>query len=867
MKRILLFLLLFTVLKSQNLDSLLIVEKKEKNSSRKFELLRQIAQLYRNYDLDSSLFFFKRALAFAPTDSHYTDIVRNIGISFFYKNAFDSAHYYYETSLKKARKIGYQKGIFKGYNSLGVLFRRLGKLQEAIAYYRKALEIARTSKDLKSEARIYNNLGIIYLSTGELEKAREYYQKAINLYKQTNDEKYIANCYNNLGLVYAYLGNWKQSKHYYDKAAEIFLKLQMYPQAAKAYNNLALFYKEQGNLLRAIDYHYKALEIYDKTDDTEGKAVIYNNIANIYIQQEDYKNSEKFYNKALKLYEKSQNQEGIGEVYNNLGQLYFQKNKLEKALEFYKKALDIFRKSQNKKHIPVTLNNIADVYVAQSKIQQALPLYKEALRISGEINSVSSKATALKGIGKILLVKKQFAPAYTYLQQALNLSYETGDLELRENVLELLTDYYYNLQNYRKAFEVQNRLHKLKDSLKNKKYKELLVSRSLKLQYEKEKELQEARHLAELEKQKLLAKEQEEKQRIITLSISAILGLLIVFFVILFNRYRFIRKQNRIITLQKQELEQQKEELQTLNENLRSKNEEINQQAEELRVLNEMLSAQKAEIEQKNKDLMASIQYAYRLQKTLIEASDVFRKFLPPHFLFFAPRDILSGDFYWIYKTEEYAYIAVADCTGHGVPGALISILGMEFLNQIMQQYENPAPNEILNRLREKVIERFHGKNSPGQHRDGMDISIVRIKGKEVQFAAANNPLYILTYDKEHYPQELLASEFSENDNTCVLQINGDKMPVGYSENLIPFSLKTLRMREGDEIILLSDGFQDQFGGSRNKKLGRKNLKKILLKLYSLPMSEQRKFLQEFLKNWKGKNHQTDDITILGAQI
>ncbi len=868
--RLLFYFVIFVApffLRANNLDSLLQELRHPQKRGARYETLVQVAKLYRNYDLDSSVFFFKQALRIAFEPSEQINIIRNIGISFYYKNAFDSALFYYRQSLEKSEKENNKLGIFKAYNSLGVLYRRMGSLKEATEYYQKALKIAEELDDSELKARTYNNLGIVYINTGELKKAEKFYQKAIRIYQAADNKQKLANCYNNLGLVYAYQGDLKKAEEKYESAAQIFVELNMLPQAAKSYNNLALIYQNQGNYFKAVDFYYKALRIYEKNGDREGKAVIYNNLGNIYIQQKDFKNAEKYYEKALKLYKQLQDAEGIGEVYNNLGNVFYEKNKLEKSLEYYQKALGIFQKANNRKYIPVTLNNIADVLTAQQKIKEARKYYLQALRLAKELNLLTSQAVSLKGIGKSYISNREWNKGYHYLKQAEKLAEKTGDIELQRDIAQLLTDYYYYVKNYKRALEYQHLYYRLSDSISNKKYKELLLSRDLKLQYEKEKEIQNARHQAELEKQKLIAKQEQEKQRIVIFSIASVLLLLFVFFVVILNRYKTIRKQNRIITTQKAELEQQAEELRVINENLKAKNEEIQQQSEELRILNEMLTRQKAEIEQKNKDIMASIQYAYRLQKTLIDASNVFREYLPPHFLFFFPKDILSGDFYWIYKTDEYDYVAVADCTGHGVPGALISILGMEFLNQIMEKYDAPAPNVILDVLRQKFIERFYSGSGAEKHRDGMDISLIRIRGNTLEFAAANNPLYIITKNPKFYPEDLITSEFSEDEEIYILQINADKTPIGYYETLVPFSLKTLEIQPDDEIVLLSDGFQDQFGGHRGKKLGRKNLKRILLKIYSLPTEEQYNFLANFLNNWKNENVQTDDITVFGLKV
>ncbi len=300
---------------------------------------------------------------------------------------------------------------------------------------------------------------------------------------------------------------------------------------------------------------------------------------------------------------------------------------------------------------------------------------------------------------------------------------------------------------------------------------------------------------------------------------------------------------------------------------LEHQNEEIKQQAEELKALTEALRDQKEVIETKNKEILASIRYAYRIQKTLIQASDVFRKFLPPHYLVFLPRDILSGDFYWIYKTHKATYVAVADCTGHGVPGALISILGMEFLNQIIKTNQDINPDEMLNILREKIIERLFPDKREG-HKDGMDISLVKIIDKKIMWAGANNPLYIVTQNQNSKNSlQNNVKLLEEEENIAVFQLDPDKQPIAHYEKLEPFTLHTVELNSEDEIILLSDGLQDQFGGKRNKKFGKRNLRRMFIKLYHTPIQQRENKIIQVIREWQGANEQLDDITIMGIKF
>jgi len=220
------------------------------------------------------------------------------------------------------------------------------------------------------------------------------------------------------------------------------------------------------------------------------------------------------------------------------------------------------------------------------------------------------------------------------------------------------------------------------------------------------------------------------------------------------------------------------------------------------------------------------------------------------HFIYFKPKDIVSGDFYWSYEKEDFFYIAAVDCTGHGVPGAFMSMLGISFLNNINTQTPLLSPAEILNHLRTKVIEELHQTNKDWSSRDGMDISLVRINTRThtIEWAGANNPLFIIN-----------------NDN--LTEIKANRFAINYSENLYPFTNHRIQLTKNDQIYLFTDGFADQFGGEKGKKFKYSNLKALLLKIAQEPLENQKEILSTTFKNWMGDLDQIDDVCIIGVKI
>lgn len=282
---------------------------------------------------------------------------------------------------------------------------------------------------------------------------------------------------------------------------------------------------------------------------------------------------------------------------------------------------------------------------------------------------------------------------------------------------------------------------------------------------------------------------------------------------------------------------------------------------------------QKELVEQKNKDITDSINYARNIQEAVLVNIIEIKKCFNESFVLFRPRDIVSGDFYWFSHRGEFAYIAAADCTGHGVPGAFMSMLGMAFLNEIVNNNDYVTPNEILNSLRENVIYSLHQTGKAGESKDGMDLALamVNLNNNDMQFSGANNPLYIIrkieNYNSIDFENSESRLQFLEADNAVLIEIKPDKMPIGYyiKDNL--FSNNYMQLKPSDRIYLFSDGYADQFGGPKGKKFKYTQLKDIFLLTNNLNMDDQREFLDKTIIEWRGEHEQIDDILIVGISI
>jgi len=254
-------------------------------------------------------------------------------------------------------------------------------------------------------------------------------------------------------------------------------------------------------------------------------------------------------------------------------------------------------------------------------------------------------------------------------------------------------------------------------------------------------------------------------------------------------------------------------------------------------------------VEKQKRELTESLQYASYIQKALLPTDQVIKRHFPDSFLLYIPRDIVSGDFYWLSRKKNLIYFAMADCTGHGVPGAFLSILGITFLNQVVDRYGGTRASTVLDNLREHVMKALHQTGEISEQKDGIDMAlcVVDTNQNQLQFAGAFNPLYII------------------KNSSRLIEIPGDKMPIGVSaEEETAFKNHEVELQEGDMIYLFTDGYADQFGGKHGKKFKFKPFRNLFLQISELPVDAQHKELKKKHREWRGKMAQLDDISIFG---
>jgi serine phosphatase RsbU (regulator of sigma subunit) len=404
------------------------------------------------------------------------------------------------------------------------------------------------------------------------------------------------------------------------------------------------------------------------------------------------------------------------------------------------------------------------------------------------------------------------------------------------------------------------------------------VSDSLKI---KEKELAEQirnQEIKDLENEKERQQNElnvEKAEKKVYRLIFALLGLIVVVFFVIFI---IVRKKNKKLNEQKIEIEVKNADLLQKNEEIIMQKENLQMANDEIMIINEELSRQKEIIETKNKSITDSIVYAHRIQQAVCPPPDFLKGLGMEYFMFYRPKEIVSGDFYWFYQEGDIFFAVAADCTGHGVPGAFMSMLGSSLFNKIISERKIFAPDVILNNMRDEVKKALHQDNMNSKSKDGMDLSLVKINVKTLtlEFAAANNNGYLVrrySHDEKDLAYENIEGKDFVQETPSgyvrLVTLRADRMPIGvYIRDNDSFTVKTMQLRRGDNIYLTSDGYIDQFGGKYGRKFLSYNFAHLLADINKLPMDQQCKKVIETHDDWLGDTYsQIDDIIVFGLKL
>ena len=602
------------------------------------------------------------------------------------------------------------------------------------------------------------------------------------------------------------------------------------------------------------------MNIREELGDEAGVARALNYFGVIYYELQDNKLALDYYVKSLKIAEKLNDKGIISNQLNNIALIFEKQNQLDSALYYYDKCIRIGEEISNYHILGWAYNGKGIIFEKQKKFNEAQRYYLLGLKKREIKSSKKEISQSCNSLGNYYINVGQYSKAKQYLLRAYTLANEINNPLNLKDAAKGLSEIYEREGNYRKSLVYHKEFKQLSDTLFNDDVIKKFAVYEVSQQYEKEKEKQ----LLEKQKQEAIYNAEIRRQAIVrnSLIIGFILMLSLVFFI--FRSYRIKQKSNRMLADQNLEIMEKNEELTQLNEEITNQRNDLANLAWDIQAKGEEIELQKNVLASKNKEITDSITYARRIQIAVMPTNEFMLSIFPNYFALYLPKSIVSGDFYWATQIKEFAIFCVTDCTGHGVPGAVMSMMGIAFLNEIVRKEEVTNAAQVLDQLREHVVASMQEREGEDIMFDGMDtgLCVLNTKTLKLQFAGANMPCWIATTE----PNDFVISEKVEFSNGLI-ELKPDRMPIGRYERMDPFSQVELQLRKNDQLYISTDGFADQFGGPSGKKFQKSRLMNIIAQNQRLPLNKQFAILEEAFQDWTNGKNQLDDVTILGVKV
>ncbi|MCW3078031.1 MAG: protein serine/threonine phosphatase [Bacteroidetes bacterium] len=708
-------------------------------------------------------------------------------------------------AMQLANKLNDHQGLSLALNTIGFKYYNNNFYSDAVGYLERAYKSSIKSNDTLNQSSALLNIGRCYYELGDFQRAQYFLTEQIKLLPGIKNNFEIVSNYNTMAAIYLDQANFKKAHEFYMKEIAVAEKNNMKSIVAQAYNNLANVYDEQGKFDKALEYYLKDLQITKDLGNEEDLSTTYNNLGSTYLSLKEYEKARINIEKAVEIAERLNYKYGLSIYYSSLGNYYEEVGKFDKALYYYQKDLENAKLSGTKNNLANSYQTLADFFLKIKKPEEAKENYLQALKISREVNALNIISNVNKGLAELYAMQGDFRNAYAH-QVLYKTFYDSiFTLESEKNVSEISTRY--ESEKKEQTITLLNKERELKNT--------------------------------EIKKQKLIR---------YSFTIGFILMLVLVF--VVYKSSRAKHAANKLLSLQKQEIEIKNSELHS------SKNE---------------LQKQKDLVDQKQKEIVDSINYAQRIQYTLLANDAFLKEHLRDYFVIFKPKDIVSGDFYWAASASgkqnagsaqpqapncELFYLAVCDSTGHGVPGAFMSLLSIGFLSEAINEKGIREPNKIFDYVRMRLVENV----SKETQKDGFDGLLLCIDNanKQITYASANTKGITIK-------------------NGILTELKTDKMPVGAGEKQNEFSLFKMDYSEGAMLYLFTDGYADQFGGpvirrqegsfGKGKKYKTKQLQQLLLNVAGKELSIQKQIIDNSFNEWKGDLEQVDDVCLVGFKL
>ncbi|MCW3086045.1 MAG: protein serine/threonine phosphatase [Bacteroidetes bacterium] len=658
------------------------------------------------------------------------------------------------------------------------------------------------------QVNIYNQLANQYLNLSDQKKATVYIAKAKELATKLDFDKGIGfailmegKAKDNRSSFDSAIICYRQSIPYFDRANDIANK-------AAGYQGLGNAYWAKGLSDKALNNYMIALNLREQTSDSFAIACSEMGLGNVYSDLHKFKLSIKYDQLAMDIMQHLGEKKYVSWILNNIGAAYMENGDTAIATDYYMKSIVIKEELKDIYGLSTSYSNMGNIYLRQKEYQKALDYYNLSLKYRMQTNENNDRefSDSYNEIGSVYLEMKNYPEAEKQLKHSIELGEKIHSYEQLKNPYLSMSKLNSEQGDYKNAFEYYKKYHAAMDSLLNQESNKLVNEMSAKFESEKQE-------------QQITAQQSEINNRKRSQNFLLILvALAVVLTFAMFRNYRIKQKAN-----------------------------------EQLEEKNELIAVQKHIVEEKNKDITDSIHYAKRIQQAILPSMEMQKKVLPQSFVLYKPKDIVSGDFFWMEQWGKETIVAAIDCTGHGVPGAFMSFVAYSLLNEAVIEHGITQPGIVLNEMRKSLNRMLRQKNDETALKDGMDIAVCSfdLENNTLQYAGAYNPLWLLRNGK-------------------LTEYKADKQPVGAfmdSEEIVPFTNNKISLQKGDVIYIFTDGYADQFGGNKGKKFKYKPLQELLLSICDQPMEEQHKILDQSIEEWKGNLEQVDDILVIGIRV
>lgn len=588
------------------------------------------------------------------------------------------------------------------------------------------------------------------------------------------------------------MGRYDKALKYTEIGLEICEENNLVNEKVTLLNNRGIAFDFLGEYSSALTNFFEALRIQEKRNNNGLKAYIFSNIGLIYANQKNFDLALDYHRRSLKIRRELNDLSGISASLNNIAIVYISQDKFQDALNMFQECIRIDKEADDQRGLGDDYNNVGLCYSGLKMYKEAFDYFEKSLAIRKIINDPLGICQTETNIGTLHFEMGNMQQALDYFLAILPLAKQTESKELLRYCYEYLSKVENSIGNAEDALVYYKTFIAYRDSIDNS--ENMRIQTELEMQYHFDKEKERA---------KLIQEKKDEQAKVILYSVITGLILIVFFSLLLFKRWRQAQSQKQII--------EEKNKL----------------------------------VERKNEEILDSITYAKRIQTAILPSKQLLNELIPNQFVLYLPKDIVAGDFYWLEKSKDKLFFAVADCTGHGVPGAMMSVVCHNALNRTVREFGLTEPGEILDKARDIIVSEL-AKNVDAVS-DGMDISLCVLQqgSNTIKWAGAYNPLWI--YKSNTHEVE----EWKPN-----------KQPIGISETYLPFTTHIIPVNTNDRIYLFTDGFADQFGGEKGKKLMKKSFQELLLKTSGLSTEEQKNALEQFYWDWKGELDQIDDVCV-----